>query len=309
LRDVVSLKVLIMGLRSAGKTSLVKHVFEGKEWEDVKDLKPTEFVNTVEYKYRGLLEVTIFDAGGQKQFIYQYFTEQWSGRMFSKVGIFIWVLDSSDRSTFKEATTELQKALDNLNEYSPECRKFIVVSKYDKHTMSLKQLRKYFVEWGIEEISATSIPLGIAREIVCTILDGAMSPQEKLKVDKLQKFLASFNKKENASATMIINKADGLEIAEAVNVKHLLKPNLKLKYLSIKSFIEPLDIAKKIFAAKEEQAELALYRVSSNYILLYDLSDEFALFSIIPQRNFKIGDMIKRLETMKERILIDLEYI
>ena len=63
------MKVLIMGLRSAGKTSLVKHVFEGKEWDDVKDLKPTEFVNTVEYKYRGLLEVTIFDAGGQKQFI------------------------------------------------------------------------------------------------------------------------------------------------------------------------------------------------------------------------------------------------
>ncbi|MHA1130063.1 MAG: ADP-ribosylation factor-like protein, partial [Candidatus Helarchaeota archaeon] len=206
------MKVLIMGLRSAGKTSLVKHVFEGKDWEDVKDLKPTEFVNTVEYKYRGLLEVTIFDAGGQKQFIYSYFTDQWSGRIFSKVGIFIWVLDSSDNSTFKEALVELQKALVNLNKYSPECRKFVVASKYDKHVFTLDELRKRFAKWDIEEISATSIPLGIAREIVCTILDGAMSPQEKLKVDLLGKFLTRFNKKENASATMVVNKTDGLEI-------------------------------------------------------------------------------------------------
>ncbi len=301
------MKVLIMGLRSAGKTSLVKHVFEGKEWEDVKDLKPTEFVNTVEYKYRGLLEVTIFDAGGQKQFIYQYFTDQWSARIFSKVGVFIWVLDSSDKSTFKEAVDELKKAVDNLNQYSPECRKFIVASKYDEHSMSLKALRKYFETWDIEEISATSIPLGIAREIVCTILDGTMSPQEKLKVDLLQKFLRVFNKKENASATMVINKADGLEIAGDINVKHLLKPKLKLKYLSIKSFIEPLDIAKKIFAAKEEQADFALWHVGTNYIILYDLTSEFALFSIIPERNFKIGDLIDRLKAVREKIIRSLE--
>lgn len=296
-----------MGLRSAGKTSLVKHVFEGKEWDDVKDLKPTEFVNTVEYKYRGLLEVTIFDAGGQKQFIYQYFTDQWAGRMFSKVGIFVWVLDSSDKKTFQEAETELKKAIANINEFSPECRKFIVASKYDKHVYSLKELREHFANLNIEQISATSIPLGIAREIVCTILDGAMSPQEKLKVDKLQKFLATFNKKEGASATMVINKADGLEIAGAVNVKHLLKPKLKLKYLSIKSFIEPLNIAKKIFAAKEEQADFALYQIGSNFTILYDLTDEFALFSIVPERNFKIGDLIRRLRTIREKILEQLD--
>ena len=298
-----------MGLRSAGKTSLVKHVFEGKEWEDVKDLKPTEFVSTVEYKYRGLLEVTIFDAGGQKQFIYQYFTDQWSSRIFSKVGVFIWVLDSSDKSTFNEATVELKKAMDNLTQYSPECRKFIVASKYDEHAMSLKALRKYFATWDIEEVSATSIPLGIAREIVCTILDGTMSPQDRFKVDQLQKFLKVFNRKENASATMIINKADGLEIAGSINVKHLLKPKLKLKYLSIKSFIEPLDIAKKIFAAKEEQAELAMYQIGNNFILLYDLTDEFALFSIIPYRNFKVVDLINRLKIIQDKIIKQLESI
>jgi hypothetical protein len=260
-------------------------------------------VNTVEYKYRGLLEVTIFDAGGQKQFIYQYFTEQWAGRMFSKVGIFIWVLDSSDKSTFKEAETELKKAIENLNQFSQGCRKFVVASKYDKHAYSLKQLRKHFASWDIEEISATSIPMGIAREIVCTILDGAMSPQEKLKVDKLQKFLAKFNKKENASASMVINKADGLEIAGSINVKHLLKPKLKLKYLSIKSFIEPLNIAKQIFAAKEEQADFAMYKIGTNFTILYDLTEEFALFSIIPERNFKIGDMLRRLKAIREKIL------
>ncbi len=294
-----------MGLRSAGKTSLVKHVFEGKDWEDVKDLKPTEFVNTVEYKYRGLLEVTIFDAGGQKQFIYSYFTDQWSGRIFSKVGIFIWVLDSSDKTTFKEALVELQKAIVNLNQYSPDCRKFIIASKYDKHAFSLEQLRNKFGKWDIEEISATSIPMGVAREIVCTILDGAMSPQEKLKVEHLGKFLVRFNKKENASATMVVNKTDGLEIASAVNVKKLLNP--KLKYLSVKSFIEPLEEANKIFSLQKEDADFAVFHIGTNFIILFDLTDEFVLFSIIPERNFKIGDMLRRLQTIKEKILESLD--
>ncbi|MHA1424715.1 MAG: ADP-ribosylation factor-like protein [Candidatus Helarchaeota archaeon] len=299
------MKVLIMGLRSAGKTSLVKHVFEGKDWEDVKDLKPTEFVNTVEYKYRGLLEVTIFDAGGQKQFIYSYFTDQWSGRIFSKVGIFIWVLDSSDNSTFKEALVELQKALVNLNKYSPECRKFVVASKYDKHVFTLDELRKRFAKWDIEEVSATSIPLGIAREIVCTILDGAMSPQEKLKVDLLGKFLTRFNKKENASATMVVNKTDGLEIASAVNVKHIFNP--KLKYLSIKSFIEPLEQANKIFSLQKEDADFAVFHIGTNFIILFDLTEDFVLFSIIPERNFKIGDMLRRLLLIKDKIIESLD--
>lgn len=298
------MKVLIMGLRSAGKTSLVKHVFEGKEWEDVKDLKPTEFVSTVDYKYRGLLEVTIFDAGGQKQFIYSYFTDQWAGRIFSKVGVFIWVLDSSDKTTFQEALTELQKAIVNLNQHSPGARKFIIASKYDKHVFSLEELRGKFAKWDIEEVSATSIPLGIAREIVCTILDGTMSPQQKVKVEELSKFLTKFNKKENSSATMIVNKADGLEIASAVNVKKMINP--KLKYLSIKSFIEPLDKAKELFIQSED-VDFAVWHVGSNYIIIFDLNKEFVLFSIIPERNFKIGDMLHRLQMIKEKIIESLD--
>ena len=248
--------------------------------------------------------MTIFDAGGQKQFIYSYFTDQWAGRIFSKVGVFIWVLDSSDETTFQEALVELQKALVNLKEHSPESRNFIIASKYDKYVYSLEDLRKKFAKWDIEEVSATSIPLGIAREIVCTILDGTMSPQQKLKVEELSKFLIKFNKKENASATMIVNKKDGLEIASAVNVKKIFNP--KLKYLSIKSFIEPLDKAKELFIQSED-VDFAVWHVGTNYIIIFDLNEKFVLFSIIPERNFKIGDMLRRLEGIKEKIIENLD--
>ncbi|MHA1650921.1 MAG: hypothetical protein ACTSYB_12065, partial [Candidatus Helarchaeota archaeon] len=140
--------------------------------------------------------------------------------------------------------------------------------------------------------------------IICTILDGAMSPQVKLKVDQLQKFLIKFNKKESASATMVINKADGLEIASAVNVKRLFNP--KLKYLSIKSFIEPLDKAKEIFIQKDD-IDFAVWHVGTNFIILFDLTEQFALFSIIPERNFKIGDMLHRLQIIKDKIIQSLE--
>jgi len=131
-----------------------------------------------------------------------------------------------------------------------------------------------------------------------------LSAQDKLKVDQLGKFLAKFNKKESASATMVVNKADGLEIASSVNVKHLFNP--KLKYLSIKSFIEPLDKAREIFLQKAD-VDFAVWHVGTNFIILFDLSEQFALFSIIPERNFKIGDMLQRLQIIRDKVIRSLD--
>ena len=97
------MKLVIMGLKNSGKTSLIQHVFLGKEWEEIENLKPTEFLETRNYKYRNLLEIVSFDLGGQKQFIEEYYTESWSSKIFSRIDIFLFIIDSSNSLEFELA--------------------------------------------------------------------------------------------------------------------------------------------------------------------------------------------------------------
>ncbi len=302
------MKVLIMGLRSAGKTTLVKHVLEGKEWEEIKNLNPTEFVETTSYKYRGLLDVTTFDCGGQESFILSYFTEQWSHKIFSNVSVFIWIIDSSDLRTFRESKKELLKSLNFIKNYSPGARIFVIATKYDVNKISLKNIRKELAGLGIEQISSTSIPLGIAREIVCTILDGTLTKELKSKITKLEKELNRFNKKINAIATLIINKSDGLELASSVSSEKL-NPEI-LKYISTKALVEPLNSTRPIFTKLQKEgyvdlpdAELGLWHVGTYYVNLFNINEQFALFSILEERNFKIKTLIGYCDSIKNSVL------
>ncbi|MFX1450482.1 MAG: ADP-ribosylation factor-like protein [Promethearchaeota archaeon] len=302
------MKVLIMGLRSAGKTTLVKHVLEGKEWDEIKNLNPTEFVETTGYKYRGLLDVTTFDCGGQESFILSYFTEQWSHKIFSDVSVFIWIIDSSDLKIFSESKKELKKSINFINTYSPGARKFVIATKYDIHKISLQNIRKELSGLGIEEISSTAIPLGIAREIVCTILDGTITKELKSKITKLEKKLNQFNKKVNAIASLIINKSDGLELASSVNSEEL-DPEI-LKYISTKTLVEPLKSTRQIFSqlkkggyVEVEDAELGLWHVGAHYVNIFDINEQFALFSILEKRNIKINTLIKYCNLVKNSVV------
>ena len=77
------MKILVFGLKSAGKTCLIQNVLGGKSWKELKSINPTEFIDSKEYIYRGLLRINIFDLGGQEQFIKEYYKEEWINNIFS----------------------------------------------------------------------------------------------------------------------------------------------------------------------------------------------------------------------------------
>ncbi|MHA1250697.1 MAG: ADP-ribosylation factor-like protein [Candidatus Helarchaeota archaeon] len=129
MKNQETIKLLIMGLQSAGKTTLIKHIFEGKDWPELKNIEMTEFVDTFNYKYRGYLDITIFDAGGQKQFLESYFNEIWGSKIFSSVKIFFWVLDSSTPENFNKAKSKLKDCLEYLNKNSNNVLKYLILSK------------------------------------------------------------------------------------------------------------------------------------------------------------------------------------
>lgn len=297
-----------MGLRSAGKTSLVKHILEGKTWEEIKNLNPTKFIDTQSYKYRGMLDVTTFDAGGQKQFIYQYFTDKWSDKIFSEVGLFFFVIDSSDRETLEEAKDEYQKSVGKLNKQSPNVEIIILLSKFDINQVTAKEIQDKFGVSGAA-IYPVSIPNKTARKVVCSILDRSFSEDMKNKAKKLQKILAKFNKKTSALCTILSNIQDGLEVASSVS-KSFVNPKM-LEYLSTKSLISPIEKTKSIFNKLKngqllafDEADLILWHLGSEYIAVYTLNERLVLFSILKEANFKLESLRSDFRKQKEQILV-----
>lgn len=95
------LRLLILGLDNAGKTTIVKK-FNG---EDITTISPTLGFNINTLEYRGYL-LNVWDVGGQ-QTIRSYWRNY-----FEKTDGLIWVVDSADRSRLEDCRRELHDLLD-----------------------------------------------------------------------------------------------------------------------------------------------------------------------------------------------------
>jgi GTPase SAR1 family protein len=149
------LKFLIMGLPASGKTTLVKHVFEKKKLEDMKEYNPTYGVNIALYNYKGKEEIKVstFDCGGQTSFIDTYFTDQWVPMLFAEVSAFIFLVDSSDKKKLEDAGRLFRRYLENALKYSIDTTVYVLASKWDKHAIAMDQLKKEFVDTTVRPIS------------------------------------------------------------------------------------------------------------------------------------------------------------
>jgi GTPase SAR1 family protein len=173
-------KILIMGLPGSGKTTFVKHVFEGKELGDLKGYVPTYGVNIGLYKYKGSEDVKIstFDCGGQTSFIDTYMTDQWVPQLFTEVSAFFFVVDSSSKKTLKEANGLFHMYLENLCKYCEDTVIHILASKWDVHGIAMEELKKAFMDLDVHPISVVD---GSARKVTQAILDKLISEKKTKK--------------------------------------------------------------------------------------------------------------------------------
>jgi len=148
-------KLLIMGLPASGKTTLVKHVFEKKRLEDMKEYNPTYGVNIALYDYKGKekIKVSTFDCGGQTSFIDTYFTDQWVPMLFAEVSAFIFMVDSSAKNKLEEAGRLFRRYLENALRYSIDTTVYVLASKWDQHALTKDELKKEFVDTVVHSVS------------------------------------------------------------------------------------------------------------------------------------------------------------
>ncbi|KAF6039926.1 ARL3 [Bugula neritina] len=95
------LRILLLGLDNAGKTTLLKSLAS----EDVSHITPTQGFNIKSVNSSGF-KLNVWDIGGQRK-IRPYWRNY-----FERTDVLIYVIDSSDRKRFDETGLELSELLE-----------------------------------------------------------------------------------------------------------------------------------------------------------------------------------------------------
>ncbi|MHA1377483.1 MAG: ADP-ribosylation factor-like protein [Candidatus Helarchaeota archaeon] len=302
------MKILMMGLDNAGKTSIARNVFEGKDYDELKNLKPTEFVETNEYFYRQLISVNLFDCGGQAQFMRAYKTEDFKSQIFSKVDIMIWVVDSSDKNTVKKSLIEFTKSYILLEENSPDAKIYVLAHKSDNKKIDLPGIKKIMNELISPKVKlkyySTSIKNTSARNAIKRILDALMEERMGDRLIQLQDTLHKVNKRLQSNIAILFNSEDGIEIASAFEKYQETEKREILEYISLKltdpPFMSVLKQFKKYGYLNSDKSDFSFYRVGDHSICIAKLHPSVSLFLI------SSIDSLARIERGIEKFASDI---
>lgn len=301
-----------MGLDNAGKSTIAKNVFEGKPFDELENLPPTKFIDTNEYHYRQLMDIGIFDCGGQKQFMDAYKTDNFKDKVFGNVDLLFWVIDISDVKRLKNSLTEFTKCYILLNQNSPEAKIHFLAHKYDSKVMDIRKLKSSLKELVSPQVlkkiefHSTSVKQNTARTVIRKILDSIIQEKMGDRLISLQDIMHSLNKRISSSASILINSEDGLEIASAFE-KYLQSEKIEffeyftLKLTSPTFLINILKEFKQQGFLTDDKSNFSVYKVGENSIVIDQIHQTIIIFTISSQDS--LSRIAKGIEYYKPAIL------
>ena len=212
------MKVLLFGPQNAGKTSLMRTTCLGYNFMKVLNLKPTKGVSRENFIFRGILELSIWDLGGQERYIERYFSESQRELIFSEVTAAVFMVDSA----LVEAGVRdiFDNFLKYLFEFSPEIdQAYVLLNKIDlqesKEDEYYEILSKGLNGEFFDKISFTpvSVKEGSAQHRLIEILDFEVQ-KNTLSLQRLGKIrhLLDELKINTISEYLLFNQPDGLLI-------------------------------------------------------------------------------------------------
>ncbi|MHA1362554.1 MAG: ADP-ribosylation factor-like protein [Candidatus Freyarchaeota archaeon] len=125
------IKVLVMGPHAAGKTAILRQTIYGFKADQLRDILPTILIDVPPETKKGKYLCRFFECGGQERFFEEYHRPENERNIFSKVNIFIFVVDSAREELFPFAHKELWRALIKLSKYSPKALSIVFAHKQD----------------------------------------------------------------------------------------------------------------------------------------------------------------------------------
>lgn len=122
-------KVLLMGRRAAGKTSMRSIIFANYIARDTSALSPTIDVEASQLRFLGNLTLNLWDCGGQEAFVDNYLNNQ-REHIFKNVSVLIFVFDVESRDVQKDMQY-FTAAIGALQQHSADARIFCLIHKMD----------------------------------------------------------------------------------------------------------------------------------------------------------------------------------
>jgi len=212
-------KVLLFGPAGAGKTSLMRTTCLGYNFMKVINLKPTKGVSRENFIFRGIMELSLWDLGGQERYIERYFSESQRELIFSEVTTAVFMVDSAT------VDVEVRDIFDNflkyLFEFSPQIgQAYVLLNKTDlqesKEDEFYEVLSKGLNGKFSDKVTFTpvSVKEGSAQHRLIEILDYEIQ-KSTLSIQRLGKIRHILDdlKVNTLSEYFLFNQPDGLIIS------------------------------------------------------------------------------------------------
>ncbi len=213
------MKILLFGPAGAGKTSLMRTTCLGYNFMKVLNLKPTKGVSRENFIFRGIMELNVWDLGGQERYLERYFSESQRELIFSEATTAVFMVDSA--AIEPEVRDIFDKFLTNILEFSPKISMvYVLLNKIDlkesKEDEFYEILTKDINDGFLSKLSFTpvSVKEGSAQHRLIEILDFEIQ-KNTLSMQRLGKIrhLLDELKITTLSEYLLFNQPDGLLIS------------------------------------------------------------------------------------------------
>jgi len=264
----------------------------------VANLKPTKGISRENFIFRGIMELNVWDAGGQERYLERYFSENQRELIFSEVTTAIFMVDST--VTDSRVREIFEKFLEYLLVYSPHIEKiYILLNKIDLPTSQEDNVYKMLTDnlsddfMGKLAFTPVSVKEGSAQHRLIEILDYEIQ-KSTLFMQRLGKirYLLDQLKMNTLSEYLLFNHPDGLLISSTFG-KFESQP-LEFMKFEISTLDSNLyNIYQKIMELLNipNIAPLSLSTIiweSDNcYLLVKEVSDSAILMAITKNKNLE----------------------
>jgi len=268
----------------------------------VLNLKPTKGVSRENFIFRGIMELSIWDLGGQQLYMDSYFSEKKRELVFSEVMTAVFMVDSAtEEPKLKEIFDNFMKY---IFEFSPGVEiVYVLLNKIDLQESKEDDIYDYLIKDLTDDLKSkvvftpVSVKEGSAQHRLIEILDFKIQ-QNTLALQKLGKIRHMLDKMKliTLSEYFLFNQPDGLLIASTFGkFEHKPLQFLKFEIGSLDSNI--YQIYTKIMNISDSaisplELSTVIYESDNNYILVREVSNGSVLMIVTKNKNEETFDTV-----------------